>query len=380
MKEPTLFSERAGRPRQSSFPNHAALVLLVVLLVLKVVAAQDSDSLYGTHGVNPQAVRQGTLGSCYFHASIASLAKTAPGTLRSSISQSSDGGYRVRFFDGPEEAVYPQDVQFGRTHGYDRSDGEWVLVLMRGYAQRTLRATLVDTVEHTSLIPIFARPVVLSWLDRSGPLLVAYDRAIRSVVGQNGYMDKTALQKGLAGQLGALGIPAAEAQMLGGFLDDQGFFAALAHTVQQNGEVFGAYAGMGQGGIPERVMRAILGSGGTDAVANRGPLAEQLRRLHAGRAVVVAGTYSTSENKGYDHTGWWVPNHAFSVLDYDEGSQTVRMRNPWGTHPDPDGSFTLPIAVFVHAYEFYSYSESPAQNAGVRSGPAVESRASEATQ
>jgi hypothetical protein len=45
------------------------------------------------------------LGSCYFHASIAALAKATPDKLRAAIRDNPGGGYRVRFVDGPEEIV-----------------------------------------------------------------------------------------------------------------------------------------------------------------------------------------------------------------------------------------------------------------------------------
>lgn len=350
-----MFSQFVESSRRSVFPLSVAVFLLAVLLP-QGAAAQGAVSLYGAHGVSPQAVRQGTLGSCYFHASIASLAKAAPETLRGAISQNSDGGYRVHFFDGPEESVYSEDVEFGRAHSYDRSDGTWVLVLMRGYAQHTLRMSLTASIQNSALIPAFAKPLALSWMDYSGPLLVAYDRAVRSVVRQDGVLDKATLKQRLTAQLSALGIPSAEATTLSGFLDEQGFFDALALTVQQNGEVFGAYAGLGQGGIPERVMRAFLGTGGTQMVGDKSHLVEQLRQLHNGGAVVVAGTYSTQPGAGNEHSDWWVPSHAFSVLDYDESAETVQLRNPWGSHPGSDGYFTLPLSVFVQSYQFYSFS------------------------
>jgi hypothetical protein len=344
---------------RSGFPSSAAVFLLAAFITQGATTAQGVSSLYGARGVSPQAVRQGTLGSCYFHASIASLAKAAPEALREAISQNRNGGYRVRFSDGPEEAVYPEDVEFGRTHSYDRSDGAWVLVLMRGYAQHTLRMSLAASIQRSALIPAFAKPLASSWLDHSGPLLVAYDRAIRSVVRQDGVLDKTTLKQRLTVQLNNLGIPSAETQMLSGFLDDQGFFEALARTVQQNGEVFGAYVAVGQGGIPERVMKAFLGTGETQQVGDMRPLVEQLRRVHTGNAVVVADTFPIPPDAIYARAGWWVPNHAFSVLDYEESSQTVRLRNPWGLHPDPDGNFTLPLAVFLQNYQFYSFSYPP---------------------
>jgi hypothetical protein len=351
-----MFSILVAGLRRSGFPSRAVLFLLAAFITLGAATAHGTSPLYGAHGVRPQTVRQGTLGSCYFHASIASLAAITPDALREAINQNRDGGYRVRFFDGSEEAVYPEDVEFGRTHGYDRSDGAWVLVLMRGYAQHTLRMSLVASIQHSVLIPALAKPLAFSWLDHSGPLLVAYDRAIRSVVRQDGVLDKTTLKQRLTAQLNSLGIPSAETQMLSGFLDDQGLFEALARTVQQNGEVFGAYAAVGQGGIPERVMKAFLGTGETQQIADRRLLVDQLRRVHTGNAVVVADTFSNPSNTIYARADWWVPNHAFSVLDYEESSQTVKLRNPWGSHPAPDGDFTLPLAVFLQNYQFYSFS------------------------
>src|SRR5581483_3719354 len=37
------------------------------------------------------------------------------------------------------------------------------------------------------------------------------------------------------------------------------FVDSLTETIKQNGELFGAYRAVGQGGIAERVMRAIVG-------------------------------------------------------------------------------------------------------------------------
>jgi len=48
------------------------------------------------------------------------------------------------------------------------------------------------------------------------------------------------------------------------------------------------------------------------------------------------------------------------VLDYDEAAQTVTLRNPWAAKPDPDGVFTLPLAVFLDSYEQYTYAQTPA--------------------
>jgi len=235
-----MFSARMGSVRRSGFIRRAAVLLLAVLGIEGLAAAQlaGAHSLYGPDGVSPQAVRQGTLGSCYFHSSIAALAKAAPETLRGAISRNALGGYRVHFASGPDEVVFPDDIAYGRAHSFDRSDGDWVLVLMRGYAQRAVRQSLSTAIQKSDVIPAYAKPVALEWLDHSGLLLVAYDRAIRAVVSQDGMLDPTSFKQALIFQLSARGIPAAEAAMLTGFLEDKGFFVRLSNTVRQDGEVF----------------------------------------------------------------------------------------------------------------------------------------------
>jgi hypothetical protein len=352
-------NRRAGR---FDWPWECFAAALVFVFGLTLAAAENTDALYGENGVSPQAVRQGVLGSCYFHASIASLAQSTPETLRNSISATPGGGYQVRFFDGPAEQVFAEDVEYGRAHGYDSSEGKWVLVLMRAYAQRTVRLSLVNSIQQSPLIPAIVKPIALSWLDQSSLLLVAYDRTIRSVIQQDGVLDKAALKIKLADQLKALGVPEMQAGMLGGFLDEQGLFDALALTVRQNGEVFGDYKGLGQGGIPERVMQAFLGHAGTAMVAGDRQLPERLLQLHSGTLAMVSSTWDKVPGEDFPEgrADWWVPNHAYSVLDFDPASQTVRLRNPWGRRPGPDGTFKLPLAIFLRAYQIYFHAESGA--------------------
>ncbi len=330
-------------------------VLLLVSGLMGIGWTQDT-ALYGAHGISPQAVRQGQLGSCFFHATIAALAKTAPNTLRSAIRRDPNGGYRVHFYSGPDEAVFPSDVEYGREHGYDRSDGTWVAVLMRAYAQRTLRQSLVEAIQKSDVIPAFVQPMAISWLNGSDMLLVAYDRAVRSVVSQDGSMDQYALKQSLAAELHTEGIPSTEAQALVGFLDEKGFFAALAQTVQENGEVFGAYKSLGQGGIPLRVMEAFLGKAYAGYTDDRQQTLEQLRRFRAGNVAMVAGTRDIAPNGQIANANWWVAAHCYTLISYDEAAQTVTLRNPWGSHPGPDGTFTLPLSIYLDGYESYTYT------------------------
>jgi hypothetical protein len=348
--------------------SHTLFALCITLLPFTVAAAQTpnqspaalSTSLYGPKGVSPLAVRQGTLGSCFFHASLAAIAHASPSSLRNAIRGNAKTGYRVHFITGPDELVYAQDVEYARAHGYDRSEGEWVAILMRGFAQRKLRQSMIAAVQRSTVIPTFIKPIAFSSLEGSGPLLVAYDRAIRSVVNQtgkqDGQMDKATLQVELARELSALGVSATQAQVIGGLLDHAGFYEELNTTVRENGEVFGAYRSLGQGGIPRSVMEAFLGHARAASVT-AATLTTQLLALHAGGTAIVAGSRPSVASFQNHPPDWYVPAHAYTILDYDPANRTVTLRNPWGTHPGPDGVFQLPLSTFQRTYLMYSYSE-----------------------
>jgi len=336
------------------------IALLVTTAILGSAAvAETPASLYGPNGVSPMAVRQGILGSCYFHASLAAVAKANPAALRNAILGDAQKGFRVHFSSGPDEHVYEQDVDYAKSHNFDHSEGQWVAILMRGYAQRELRKSMIDSVERSTTIPIFVKPVALSALKSDGPLLLAYDRAIRSVVSQDGQLDKAALKTHLAGQIRALGIPSAEAEVVSGLLDQAGFFEALTKTVRDNGEVFGVYRSFGQGGIPIAVIAAFLGSAHSARVTDS-TFETELYGLHAGGTAIVAGTkgsgVDTAARNSASTADWYVPSHAYTLLDYDAGRRTVLLRNPWGARPGPDGVFSLPLSEFLQDYEIYSYS------------------------
>jgi hypothetical protein len=338
------------------FWTRAVLLAATLAMASALCGAQDAGSLYGDQGVSPQAVREGGSRGDYFHASIASIAKAAPAILRGAISWNSHGWYQVHFSNGVDEAVFPEDVKYGRDHGFDRSDGDWVLVLMDAYAHRAARQGLVIGIQKSESVPAYAKPVALALLDHSSLVMVAYDRAIRAVVKPDAKMDRDAFKQALTAQFSALGIPVTQSGMLVGFLDDKGVFERLSNSVRQDGEVFGADKALGMGGIPVRVIEAFMGSAHALLVAEHDMTMDYLHRLHQGGMAMVAGTWGTAPGK-LDSSNWWVRAHAFSVLDFDEDSKTVSMRNPWGKHPDPDGLFTLPLATFLDAFESCSFSD-----------------------
>ena len=330
-----------------------ALLLCLMALPLQGVAAD----LYGPQGVKPQAVRQGKLGSCYFHAVIAALAEFQAQGLQRMIQANSDGSYTVRFADGVKENAYAEDVRYTRESGYDLSEGLWVAVLFRAYAQRVLRQSLVSGVEKSELFPL-VKSYVRDFVATNDALLLAYDRAIRSQVDQYGNIDRSKLEWQLREEMRPLRVPEAMQEAVIKLLASGGFLDSLAEVIKQNGEIFGAYRAVGQGGIAERVMQAMTGS--VRFVKNES--AEQVggaleRALQAGHPVVACSGGSQyfqelAEGRGLpaDTKSWYVNAHCYTALAYDGKGRTVTLRNPWASFPQPDGVFTLPLQTFVPAF------------------------------
>ena len=317
-----------------------------------------SDKLYSDAGVRPEIVRQGTLGSCYFHSVVAAFANTRPDILEKMISANGDGTYSVTFADGAKEKSYPEDIIFARTSGYDRSDGLWVAVLFRAYAQSVLRATILKAVEDSSLFPM-VKKYAEDFIKTNDPLLLAYDRAIRSQVDQAGNIDRKELEAKLKEQLSAISVPDSVKDSLVGMLESGGLFDAISNMVKENGELFGAYRAVGQGGIVERVMQ-VFGGENVLTVPNQDE-SETARALtvatldHRPVVACTAGSqYYKLKASGKmlpsDVQAWYVNAHCYTVLGYDPDGRVVTVRNPWGEHPDPDGVLKLPLQSFMPAY------------------------------
>jgi len=251
-------------------------------------------------------------------------------------------------------------VEYARAHGYDRSEGEWVAILMRGFAQRKLRQSMIAAIEHSTVIPAFIKPIALSSLEGSGPLLVAYDRAIRTVVNQtgrqDGQMNKAALQAEVTRELSALGVSATQAQVIGRTAGPCRILRRTEQDRQRKWRSLRSYRSLGQGGIPRSVMEAFLGhaqAAPVTAATLTHPATRTARRRHSyGRRQQTLHRILPSSSTGLVH-----PAHAYTILDYDAANRTVTLRNPWGSRPSPDGVFQLPLSTFQRMYLMYSYSE-----------------------
>ncbi len=333
-------------------------VFLTAGMALPLCArGQDKTPLYPPGGITPQAVRQGGLGSCYFHSVVAALAADEPAAIRKMIEVNSDGSYTVRFADGSKEAAYPQDILYARHSGYDLSDGLWVAVLFRAYAQRVLRQALIESVEKSDMFPL-AKQYAEDFLRSNDALLLAYDRAIRAQVSSSGDLDRATLTAKLKSQMSEVPVPDSVKSALTGLIEEGPLFNSLVETVKENGELFGAYRAVGHGGLGGRVMKALAGS--SRLMVNESPTEaaaalEQVTSQH--RPAVACTGGSTYWQRIAKHQPlpagvgrWYVNAHCYTVLGFDSGTDRVRLRNPWGQGPTPNGIFELSVDDFVPAF------------------------------
>jgi hypothetical protein len=323
------------------------------------------DALF-TGDVSAQSVRQGSLGSCYFHASVAALASARPALLRSAIQQDAVAGTSVHFFDGGTEHVDMQDVQFARSSGFDRSSGLWVSVLLQGFAQRTLRHALVDAIQASNL-PL--KGLAAATVSSDDVVMLAYDRAIRTEISQSGSIDRQKLRRQLRNQLDPLPLSTSWKERALDLLDSGGFFETLSQYINRNAELFGAYRAIDQGGVPSDVLQAFAGktSGSRPVHADRATVARSIAGALAHHQAVVAWTgpepgaavrtqWSALSANPLD--SWYLPSHAYTVLFFDATTDSYRLRNPWGNTPAPNGEFNLPAEAFAVTFDEYVYSGS----------------------
>ncbi len=338
--------------------SHSLRSTVVFLSFLAVPhPTKAAPQLYGSKGIGPEAVRQGSLGSCYFHSVVAALAQANPQALQKMIQESSGETYTVHFADGKKETAYLEDIRYSRETGYDRSDGLWVAVLFRAYAQKVLRESLVEAIGKSNLFPLL-RHYAEEFVATNDPVLLAYDRAIRAQVDQNGNLDRAQLEAKLKEQMTPLPVSDEIKDSLVNLLDSGGFFASLAEMIKQNGELFGAYRAVGQGGLAERVMETLAGSVKFERNESERQAASALERTFRAHLPVVA---CTAGSRFYEQLAagqtlppgadsWYVNSHCYTVLGVDAGGSRVTLRNPWAHHPNPDGIFPLPLASFVPAF------------------------------
>ena len=325
----------------------AVVIICVAFAFWLPVAASAQVPLFTDSGPQPGDVVQGRLGSCYFHASMAALSVADPSAIVKMIRPGLlPRTYRVSFPDGASEVAYSGDITYARENQYDQSRALWVPVLFRAYGQRVLRNALQRALQKTTLSTYVKEPL-LAILKTDLPIL-AYDRTIRAEIVQDGSIDAGRLKSALRKQLQPLPLSAQMKDSLLTLMDSRDFFLTVAEAVKENGEVFGAYRAVGNGGLPQRVLTAFLGHTAS-TIRTTSP---DVRTLLAAKLPAIAATYPAAPSVlPADSDRWYVESHAYTVVRFDPASDTVFLRNPWGRKPDPDGVLPLPFNVFAAAFE-----------------------------
>jgi hypothetical protein len=341
-----------------------AAILFICVSNLAAQGDEPAQPLYGQEGISPQAVKQGSLGSCYFHSVAAALAASNPDDIRKMIHAEKDGTYTVRFVDGRKEIAYPEDIQYSRTSGYDLSDGLWVAVLFRAYAQRVLREALVQAVEKSEMLSL-VKHYAEDFVESNDAVVLAYDRAIRASVDQQGEIDKAKLEAQVKSELQPIDVPDDIKDSMVKLIESGGFLDSVATMIKENGELFGAYRAVGHGGIAVRAMTALAGKSveipNQSAAQLSGALADATRAHRPIVACTAGSRYyqQLADNQPIPDSAkpWYVNAHCFTVLGYDSNTQTVTLRNPWGQPPQPDGIFRLPLTEFLPAFRGIATTE-----------------------
>ena len=111
-------------------------------------------------------------------------------------------------------------------------------------------------------------------------------------------------------------------------LESGGFFDKMVAFIQQNGELFGAYRAVGQGGIADRVMKTFSGSTRFQENQSEAQAASALAGAVKNAVPTVACTGGSrfyqvvakgqSLPPGTDP--WYVNAHCYTVMNFDLGS------------------------------------------------------------
>ena len=285
-------------------------------------------------------VRQGRLGTCHFHAVMAVAAHRRPALLTSALKETltvpivGETLYELTFADGSTEYVLKDDVIESRKQGFDVSTGGlWVAAAMRGFAQAILRAAIAKSIDRQADIPDAAKLLAKTLVHEDRILLQAYDAVVRGAVDPTGNIDQGMFRKNLKAQLERVLIPTIVADVLVDLASDTGFLAALEDAAKQNGDLFGVYRSVGNGGFPVRAVSMLFGMKCTilsTSTHSGTQLLQKIEDAHSNAGLTMAAT-------GASHPGqkpsWFVPNHAYAVLATDGGK--VVIRNPWSSTTEP---------------------------------------------
>jgi hypothetical protein len=313
---------------------------LLLLLSLNLF----SQGLYENKGISPWSVKQGNLGSCYFHATIASIAHRSPKYVEKLITvKDEDKVWSVKFADGKAENVYLEDVVYTRSKDYDKSDGLWVSILFRAYSQKILRKTLYSSLLKYSSNEYYTT-AINQFLINSDAAINSFDRVVRNSIVQNKTFDRAKYNMYIETSLSAYNMPTDVKLIVLNFANHPTAIKSIEGMVQQYTGVFGASRLAGNGGMSSNVFDVFVGNSSFSSTSDR---ETALFLLNSIKSFSNTGTASTGNVpvEDLEVKKWYVERHAYTILDFD--GENVTLRNPWGIHPDPDGSFTIDLDLFL---------------------------------
>ncbi len=104
--------------------------------------ANVSHDLYGDKNdplksINPDAIKQGSIGNCYFLASLAAVAKSNPESIKNMIKDNGDGTYTVTFPGAKDEPITvkaPTQAEQG-LYNHGSPNGTWASVMEKAYGE-----------------------------------------------------------------------------------------------------------------------------------------------------------------------------------------------------------------------------------------------------
>jgi hypothetical protein len=125
--------------------ENARLVSGVFNSCLNVNSGQKSEvshSLYAdsrqpVKSITPEAIKQGSIGDCYFEASLASVAAARPYLIKNAISDNQDGTFTVTFAGhkrNPVTVKAPTEAEQG-LYNHGSSEGLWASVMEKAYGE-----------------------------------------------------------------------------------------------------------------------------------------------------------------------------------------------------------------------------------------------------
>lgn len=116
-----------------------------------------SDKSNPKASISPEAIKQGTLGNCYFEAVLASMAKSRPEAVVDMIKDNRDGTFTVTFPGAPDRPITVKAPTEAELGVYNRASkyGTWANVLEKAYGEylieeRKNNETWLDKLRPTS--------------------------------------------------------------------------------------------------------------------------------------------------------------------------------------------------------------------------------------